>query len=200
MKKSVITICLLMAFVMVFAAIAMAEGEDRSNSIIVKVGVMIPTNDEFDTLTDTNWTLEGEYVIYSTDYIDFAAIMGYWRTGMPNALFKNQSAHLDNLYYMGGMKLYPYKEDLYIGAYVGGVTTWISPDPAPVFNSSNTAFGMKGAIGYEIEDHFVIEASYIGQFNEDLTQTMNWHPSLTAPGNMVFQSNSGVQLMGGYKF
>ena len=199
MKKTLVVLCLMMAFIMMFASLAMAD-DDRAGSIIVKAGVIFPTNDEFDTLSTTGWTLEGEYVIYSTDYIDFAAIMGYWRTGIPNALYQNQSAHLDSLYYMGGIKIYPTKENLYVGAYIGGVSTWISPDPSPTYDSSTTSFGMKGCVGYEIDEHFVIEGSYIGQFNEDLTTIMNNHPNLTVPGNAVFQSNQGVQLMGGYKF
>lgn len=195
MRKSFVVVALLLSFLFVFASMAMAEDEGREGNIVLKVGVFVPTNDEFDTLSAANWSLEGEYIIYSTEYLDVSAIGGYYRTNLPNALFSNLAANIDTFYYMGGVKIYPTKKDFYFGGFIGGATNSIDPDA-----DSATGLAYKACAGYEYKQ-FIVEVSFLAQSNEDLTYNVNHNVNRTnILGQPVFQSNQGVQIMGGYKF
>jgi len=211
MKKGIITICLLVAFLMVFASMAMAEEQSDTrpvNTVIVKAGVMIPTDKVTVTgqtdplLGVAGFTVEGEYVLYSTDYIDFSGVFGYYQTPINSPVPITAAYNIDNLnsiYYMGGVKVYPTKKGFYICGYVGGGTTWVKGTIAKygtttTIDNSYSGVAYKAGVGYDITRNFVVEATYLVQDSEDLARDLN------SAGVKRFENHGGIQIMGGYKF
>ena len=202
MKKGLIVLCICMVLVMVLSSLANAE-EDRTGKMIVKAGVMIPTLDDGDLLGSANFTVEGEYVIYSSEYIDISGIFGYYRTGFnnPTPVTNNYNFNdLNSIYYMGGVKIYPAKEGFYICGYVGGGTTFVSGSILQhninlrSIDDSYSGIAFKLGVGADIGDNFVIEAAYLVQGSEDLSLLLN------SAGQKDFQNTGGIQIMGGYSF
>jgi len=204
MKKGLITLSFCMALLLILSSMAMAQtSEERLGSFVIKAGVMIPTEDSQDLLGGANFTVEGEYTVYSTEYIDFCGIFGYYRTGFnsPAALGNNYSFEdFNSIYYMGGIKIYPTKETFYICGYAGGGSTFVTGTirqyntlPLTQVDSSYSGFAFKVGLGADIEN-FVIEASYLVQDSEDLTKILNSY------GDRGYRNHGGIQIMGGYRF
>lgn len=207
MKKGIILSFVCMALLLLFSGMVSGqESEDRTGSIIIKAGIIIPTEDQDNRLGGANFTVEGEYVLYSTEYLDFSGIFGYYRTGINNPLPLTNSFNFKDfstIYYMGGVKLYPAKKGFYICGYVGGATTYVNGDILTcgtfqrVIDDSFSGFAIKTGIGADIGENFVIEAAYIVQDSEDLVILLN---GSKVPNTHNFRNNGGIQIMGGYKF
>jgi len=188
MKKFAILIALILVISMFFATVVMAEessskGGRKAGAISIKAGVTIIPDKDF-TIGDTTYTypgrngftLEGDVVVYSTDYIDVDGVIGFFYnaeetyTGIePTYVEQFRGGKMTNLYYMGGVNIFPTKEKFYIGIHAGGITTYYgdfvyTDSHGQQINitglDSDTNFIFRVGAGIQTE-HIVFEASYI---------------------------------------
>jgi len=231
MKKFAILIAMVLVISLMFCTLVMAQestssdkGTRKTGAIAIKAGITIIPDKDFDSYTlgsnpqpvvrtwpgRNGFTLEGSVTAYSTDYVDVDGVIGVVfnaeqtvtevETGYVGKLGYGK---ITNVYYMGGLNIYPTKKDFFFGFHAGGVTSYYgdytytdtSGNNITIAGGDNeTNFILRVGGGIDTK-HIIVEASYIMIHQSEVLgdQLLG---SLYVPA----LNRHGFQILGGYKF
>jgi hypothetical protein len=230
MKKITILAAMILVISMIFCTVVMAQessskdkGSRRAGAISIKAGITIMPDKDFDsysvidgTPVVRNWpgrngfTIEGAFTAYSTDYVDIEGAIGVVFNAeqtitdvSPGYVGKLGYGKVTNLYYLGGMNLYPTKKDFFLGVHAGAVTSYYGDytytdtfgNQITINGGDNeTSFMLRVGGGIDTS-HIIVQASYImvhqSEVAGDLLNDIIYIPSL---------NRHGFQILGGVKF
>ncbi|MEQ8186594.1 MAG: hypothetical protein ABRQ39_01370 [Candidatus Eremiobacterota bacterium] len=231
MKKFAILIAMVLVLSMIFCTVVMAQessssdkGTRKAGAIAIKAGVTIMPDKDFDSYTlgsnpqpiVRNWpgrngfTIEGSVTAYSTDYVDIDGAIGVVFNAEqtvtqvePGYFGKLGYGKITNVYYLGGLNIYPTKKDFFFGFHAGGVTsyygdyTYTDSTTGTVTLSggdSETNFMLRVGGGIDTK-HIIVQASYIM-----IHQSEALSDSLIGSLYVPSLNRHGFQILGGYKF
>ena len=232
MKKITMLVAMVLVISMIFCAVVMAQessssstdkGTRKAGAITIKAGVTIMPDKDFDSYSVVDgspvvrtwpgrngFTIEGGVTAYSTEYVDVEGVIGVVFDAeqtvtdvSPGYAGKLGYGKITNLYYMGGINLYPTKKDFFIGVHAGAVTSYYGDFTFTDTNGNqitipggdnDTNFMLRVGGGIDTR-HIIVQASYImvhqSQVAGDIINDVIYIPSL---------NRHGFQILGGVKF